>query len=158
MTLPSVTRRFFLAAGCSILGVQPASASARLGMRHDVAGWDHLVSVIAGPVEIAPALRVALLRDFTANFGNSATLELLWHFRKAGLASALDPQPGEIEDRLRWMALYLYTGSGDPSDHSAELVNYPFALGWKALSFAKPPGMCLGPAFGHWMSPPGGAQ
>ena len=148
-----VSRRAFLAGSCSTLGFAGTGQAASLAKLYDDTIWDALVSAIAGPVELSPPLRAALTRDFEAKYGLAALNTLVEHFGHNGIYTALDPQPSPIEDQVQWIALYLFTGSADPSDDTARMVNYPYALGWKSLRFAKAPGLCSGPEFGYWLKP-----
>ncbi|MCY0096863.1 hypothetical protein [Hoeflea ulvae] len=136
-----------------MLALAPAANAARLGTAHDDAVLDGLVSAIAGPVPVSPVLRAALRRDFAQEYGAPALWRLVEHFGHNGIASVLEPQPDEIEGQVRWIALYLFTGSANPSVATAPMVNYPHALGWKSLRFAKAPGLCAGPEFGYWLKP-----
>lgn len=135
----------------------PVAHAARLGQVFEQSIWDGLVSAIGGPVEIPPALRKSVGTAFTDKFGAAALRELIGHFSRDGIATVLDPQPDRIEAKVRWIALYLFTGSADPSDENAPIDNYVHALGWKSLRFAKAPGLCAGPDFGYWEKPWGTA-
>ncbi|SMR70757.1 hypothetical protein SAMN04488030_0369 [Aliiroseovarius halocynthiae] len=115
--------------------------------------WDALVHAIAGPVELSPPLLTALTRDFEAKFGLSALSDLVSRFGRNGVISVLDPQPDPFESQVQWIASYLFTGSADPSEGNARMINYPYALAWKSLRFAKAPGLCAGPEFGYWLHP-----
>ena len=148
------SRRRFLFGTSSALALLPAQLSASsLRSSFDTSIWDVLVSTIAGPVELSPVLRAALTRDFEAKFGARAIADMAQYFTKNGIARVLDPQPEPYENQIQWIALYLYTGSADPSDDQARLINYPYSLGWKSLPFAKAPGLCSGPEFGYWLQP-----
>jgi len=148
-----LSRRAFLAGSCSAVALAPVAQAARLGSAYDDTVWDGLVSAIAGPVKSPQILRDALKRDFTKTFGVPALQDLVAHFGRAGIATVLDVQDGEREEQVRWIAAYLFTGSADPADKNAPMINYPYALGWKSLSFAKAPGLCSGPEFGYWLNP-----
>lgn len=115
--------------------------------------WDALVRAIAGPVDLSPPLSDALTRDFEGKFGRLALGDLIDRFGRNGVVTVLDPQPEPFEDQVKWIASYLFTGSADPSDDDARMINYPYALGWKSLRFAKAPGLCAGPEFGYWLQP-----
>lgn len=148
-----LSRRAFLAGTCSVLALTSGAAAARLGTVHELAVLDGVIDAIAGPLAVPALMRTALQSDFAQHFGKPALWALADHFRRIGLASVVDPQPQMIEEQLRWIALYLFTGSADPSKPSAPLTNYPYALSWTSLSFAKAPGLCSGPQFGYWEKP-----
>ncbi|MGB0661434.1 MAG: hypothetical protein ACPGNV_14820 [Mangrovicoccus sp.] len=154
---PRLSRRAFLGSTASfaILGqsVGQGAQAASLSQAYDTAIWQALVSTIAGPVELEPALRTALTTGFTAKFGLPALSDLVARFGHNGVYTALDPQPAPYEDQIQWIAGYLFTGSADPSDSTAQIENYPHALAWKSLRFAKAPGFCDGPEFGYWLKP-----
>jgi hypothetical protein len=129
----------------------PMAKAAGLAGRYDNTIWDALVRAISGPVEVSPPLFDALTRDFTAKFGAPALHGLVDRFSHNGVVTVLDPQPDPIENHVQWIASYLFTGSADPSNDEASMINYPYALGWKSLRFAKAPGLCSGPEFGYWL-------
>jgi hypothetical protein len=60
-------------------------------------------------------------------------------------ASGLEPLANELV--AAWYSGIVKTPQGD------KLVAYTSAMMWKAMSFAKPMGVCGG-AFGHWAEPP----
>jgi hypothetical protein len=60
-------------------------------------------------------------------------------------ASGLEPLANELV--AAWYSGIVKTSQGD------KLVAYTSAMMWKAMSFAKPMGVCGG-AFGHWAEPP----
>jgi hypothetical protein len=128
----------------------PLAQAAGLAGRYEATVWDALVRAIAGPVEVSPPLFNALTRDFTAKFGASARHGLRDRFGHNGVVTVLEPQPDPFETQVQWIASYLFTGSADPSNDEARMINYPYALGWKSLHFAKAPGLCSGPEFGYW--------
>lgn len=153
MTSTKLSRRAILSLTCSVL-VAASTANARgLVKFYDETIWDGLIRTIAGPVEIPPSLSAALRRDFDGKFGYSALRDLVDHFGHNGIGSVLDPQREPFERQVQWIAGYLFTGSADPSDDAARMINYPYALGWKSLRFAKAPGLCSGPQFGYWLQP-----
>lgn len=157
MTTARLSRRVFLSGTCSAFVLAPMAHSAGLAVVYDDTIWEALVSAIAGPVELSPPLRAALTRDFAAKFGMPTLRDLVDRFGHNGVYTVLDPQPDLIESQVQWIASYLFTGSADPSDEKARMINYPYALGWKSLRFAKAPGLCSGPEFGYWLQPWGAA-
>lgn len=153
MTTARLTRRALLGGTCSALILAPMAHSAGLAAFYDEAIWDDLVRAIAGPVELSPPLSSALTRHFEAKFGLPALRNLVARFGRNGVVTVLDQQPYPFENQVQWIASYLYTGSADPTDDDARMINYPYALGWKSLRFAKAPGLCSGPEFGYWLQP-----
>jgi hypothetical protein len=153
MTAVRLSRRALLSGTCSALLLAPMAQSAGLAALYDDTIWDALVRAIAGPVELSPPLSVALTRDFGAKFGLPSQRDMVNHFGRNGIVTVLDTQADPIESQVQWIASYLFTGSADPSDDDALMMNYPYALGWKSLRFAKAPGLCSGPEFGYWLQP-----
>jgi hypothetical protein len=148
-----LSRRAFLAGTCSALGYATVASGESLSKPYDGTIWDSLVNAIAGPVELSPPLRISVTRDFEAKYGLPAMQSLVAHFGHNGIFSVLNPQSEPIETQVQWITSYLFTGSADPSDGKARMINYPYALGWKSLRFAKAPGLCSGPDFGYWLRP-----
>lgn len=157
MSNTHLSRRALLSGTCSALVLVPTAHSGGLGGVYDDTILDALVRTIAGPVELSPPLSVALKRDFEAKFGLPALQALVDRVGHIGVVTMLDPQPEPYENQVQWIASYLFTGSADPSDDNARMINYPYALGWKSLRFAKAPGLCAGPEFGYWLQPWGAA-
>ena len=153
MTTQRLSRRAILSGTCCALVLAPTAHAGGLAALYDDTIWDALMRAIAGPVELSPPLSAALTRDFDAKFGMPALRNLVDRFGRNGVATVLDPQPDPFENQVQWIAEYLFTGSADPSDDDARIINYPYALGWKSLRFAKTPGLCLGPEFGYWLQP-----
>ena len=153
MTTTRLSRRALLSGTCCALALSGMARAGGLARLHDDAIWDALVRSIAGPVEVSPALLTALTRDFATKFGLPAFGDLVDRFGRNGVVTVLDPQPDPVEIQVQWIASYLFTGSADPSDDNARMINYPYALGWKSLRFAKAPGLCAGPEFGYWLQP-----
>lgn len=148
---PKTTRRSLLGGAAAAAMLPVAAAAAPLSATRDRAVFTALLYTLAGPVEVAPALLDSVAALFTAKYGQGAIDTLVAYFGSRGLAAALEPQPVPmIEAQIRWLTCALFTGSEDPHDSAARMVNYPLALGWKSLAFAKAPGLCAGPEFGYW--------
>ena len=145
-----MTRRVLL--GSTIAAaVVPSTLVASLNATRDKANFVSLLYTLAGPVEVAPALLESVEALFVEKYGQAALKALLAHLYDNGGASALDPQDdADIEAQIQWLTAALFTGSADPSDPKSKMINYPYALCWKGLAFAKAPGLCAGPEFGYW--------
>lgn len=161
MSLAAPTRRALLSGGASVaaLAVLPGAAVARsLNDVRDRALFQSVLYALAGPVEMAPQLLSSVTGGFVAKFGSAALEDLVAHVAEAGVSDVLSPQADETrEGHLQWLTGALFTGSADPSDKTAQMVNYPVALCWKSLSFAKAPALCAGPEFGYWFDEWGAA-
>jgi hypothetical protein len=100
-----------------------------------------------------PELTSRMFAAFDAPARQSALARLsrlLAELPEAGIdaairASGLEPLADELV--AAWYSGIVKTPRGD------ELVAYTGAMMWKAMSFAKPMGVCGG-AFGHWADPP----
>lgn len=154
-TAQGTSRRALLAGTASLMALAAApgglASAASLGAISRRTMLRTVIGAIAGPVELPESFAAAAIRDFAKAFGREAADAFATHFLTHGPRSVLDRQPSEeLEDQVRWLALYLYTGTSDPKDADARLTNYPFALSWKSLEFAKAPGLCSGPEFGYW--------
>ncbi|MBY6163868.1 hypothetical protein KUV73_23500 [Mameliella alba] len=151
MTGVGLTRRALMGSAAALAVMPVAGLAQSLNRARDTALFTSLLYALAGPVEVAPALLTSVEQLFVTKFGAGAVDSLTAYVARNGLASALDPQDDPtIEAQLQWLTAALFTGSADPSDSDARVVNYPLSLGWKSLSFAKAPGLCAGPEFGYW--------
>ncbi|SDE71881.1 Membrane bound FAD containing D-sorbitol dehydrogenase [Paracoccus isoporae] len=153
------TRRALLRGGASAAALavmpgmlMPGAAVARsLNDVRDRALFHSVLYALAGPVEMAPQLLGSVSDGFVAKFGAAALDDLVAHVARAGVADVLTAQSDPTrEAHLQWLTAALFTGSADPDDKTAQMVNYPVALCWKSLSFAKAPALCAGPEFGYW--------
>ncbi|MCA0939856.1 hypothetical protein CLG85_006770 [Yangia mangrovi] len=154
MTPAPQTRRAVLCGGASLLALAslPGGAlAASLNGARDRTMFRSILYALAGPVEVAPQLLESVTALFEAKFGSSAADVLSAHAAQAGVAPLLEPQEDSVrEAQLQWLTEALFTGTADPEDEGARMINYPHALGWKSLSFGKAPGLCAGPEFGYW--------
>jgi hypothetical protein len=130
----------FAAAAASEGGIQPADFAA-------------LSSVLTGypPEDAAVASRIFAAFDTPEKKIALAQLSrLLAETPKTGIDAAirergLEPLANELV--AAWYSGVVKNAQGE------QLVIYTEALMWKAMSFAKPMGVCGG-AFGHWADPP----
>ncbi|MBE9637272.1 hypothetical protein [Salipiger mangrovisoli] len=154
MTPAPKTRRAVLGGGASLLAMAalPGGAlAASLNAARDRGMFRSILYALAGPVEVAPQLLESVTALFEAKFGPAAVDVLSAHAAQAGVAPLLEPQENAArEAQLQWLTEALFTGTADPEDDNARMINYPLALGWKSLSFGKAPGLCAGPEFGYW--------
>ncbi|SDF89069.1 sugar dehydrogenase complex small subunit [Alloyangia pacifica] len=148
------SRRAVLGGGVSLVAMAalPGGAlAASLNTARDRTMFRSILYALAGPVEVAPQLLESVTALFEAKFGASAVDVLAAHAAQAGVAPLLEPQEdASREAQLQWLTEALFTGTADPEDDDARMINYPHALGWKSLSFGKAPGLCAGPGFGYW--------
>ncbi|MCA0997969.1 sugar dehydrogenase complex small subunit [Alloyangia pacifica] len=148
------TRRAVLSGGVSLaaMAALPGGAlAASLNSGRDRAVFRSILYALAGPVSVAPQLLDSVTALFEAKFGAAAVDVLSAHAAQAGIAPLLEPQEdANREAQLQWLTEALFTGTADPEDDGARMINYPYALGWKSLSFGKAPGLCAGPDFGYW--------
>ncbi len=148
-----LTRRSLMGSAAAAALVPGALTAASLNATRDRTTFTALLYTLAGPVTAAPALLDSVTALFSETFGAGAIDALVAHVDKTGLASVLEPaKDAETETWLQWLTEALFTGSANPADSTARMVNYPYALGWKSLAFAKAPGLCDGPGFGYWSS------
>ncbi|MEQ9259806.1 MAG: hypothetical protein RIG84_11975 [Roseovarius sp.] len=154
MTRARPTRRAMLTGSASLaaMAALPGGALAgSLNAARDRVVFRSILYALAGPVEVAPKLLESVTSLFEAKFGASAVDALSAHAAQAGVAALMEAQQDEArETQLQWLTEALFTGSADPDDDAARMINYPLALGWKSLSFGKAPGLCDGPDFGYW--------
>lgn len=148
------SRRAVLSGAASLVAMaaMPGGAlAASLNGTRDQSVFRAVLYALAGPVNVAPQLLDSVTALFEAKFGPTAIDAMSSYASQAGVASLLDPQSdADREAQLQWLTTALFTGTQDPDDDTAKMINYPYALGWKSLSFAKAPGLCDGPEFGYW--------
>lgn len=144
----NVTRRSLLAA----LALLPASSAlaAPLGSGRETAALAEIIRAVGGVSGIPELLVEACAKDFRDRFGDQAVATLL-----RSLSGQTVDAPGDaaLEDQLRWIAAYLYTGEVEGSDGERKAAFYPWALAWSVLGYANAPGLC-GLPFGEWQQKP----
>jgi hypothetical protein len=129
-----------LASAASDTGLQPADfaalSSALTGYPVDDADLAlHMAAAFDSPGQQAGLARLSRLLTETPGTNFDAALR----------ASGLEPLANELV--AAWNSGIVKTAQGE------KVVAYTGALMWKAMSFAKPMGVCGG-AFGHWADPP----
>lgn len=145
----TLTRRALLS-GASAL---PIASHAGL-LFHDGADpvFEDVVRQVAGVAGIAPLLIRSTRDAFVAKFGQPALLVFAQAMR-GRLVEDVAAGEGAIADQVRFIAVVLFTGEIEANGRSRALL-YPWSLAWATLGFTKAPGLCGGPAFGHWEHAP----
>lgn len=146
----TLSRRALLSGAAS---VPVASAAALLRQDSSDAVFEDAVRQIAGVPGIASAM-VRIVRDaFVAKFGGPALLSFCDAVRGRPIDDAAASGNSVLAEQVRFIALILFTGEIDTGGRKLVPL-YPWSLAWATLGFAKAPGLCGGPAFGHWEKAP----
>jgi len=101
-------------------------------------------------------LIAAAQHEFETVYGARAANALVRTLGQAPLETGLAQADDDTRAQVRFLARLLYTGEVT-RDGQTRALYYPWCLAWRAVSFATAPGLCEGPAFGHWASAPAGA-
>ena len=92
-------------------------------------------------------------REDQRSGGKGHSLGALDHQPGGALQDRVAKAPVDVKAQVAFVAKLLYTG--EVTRHGKQVaVYYPWCLAWRSLAFAKAPGLCGGPAFGHWEKPP----
>lgn len=146
----TLTRRALLSAAAA---VPVASGAALLRQDGTDAMFEDAVRQIAGVPGIAQVM-VRTVRDaFVAQFGQPALIAFCDAVRGHPVGDTASGPDTPIAAQVRFVALILFTGEIDSGGRRLAPL-YPWSLAWATLGFAKAPGLCGGPAFGHWEHAP----
>lgn len=154
----NVTRRSLLAA----LAALPASRALAgpLGSGREDAALAEVIRAVGGLSAIPDILVEGCAAAFRKHYGDEAVPALLQAVAGQPLDDLGPPSAAQnglsdqdLEDQLRWIAAFLYTGEITRDDGSTSVAWYPWALAWSGLGFATAPGLC-GMPFGHWQDAP----
>lgn len=146
----TLTRRAVLSAAAAV----PAASGAAL-LRQDSADmvFEDAVRQIAGVPGVAQTVVRAVREAFIAQFGQPALLAFCNAVRGHPVADAASGPDQAVAAQVRFIALILFTGEITSGGRN-HVPLYPWSLAWMTLGFAKAPGLCGGPAFGHWEQAP----
>jgi hypothetical protein len=143
-----LSRRAFLAT----LPGAPSAAQA-FGLSSKDAAFDNVVRQIGGIGDISPYLLDGVSAEFLHVYGAEARGTFTRALASGSLQERISKAPDDIKAQVAFVAKLLYTGEVT-RDGRQVAVYYPWCLAWRSLAFAKAPGLCGGPAFGHWENPP----
>lgn len=123
------------------------------GLADPGAGFTSLLQQIGGLPGIPPQLMAAAESEFALIYGTRAAPALVRDLGQGPLSDALARASETQRAQVRFLARLLYTGEVT-RDGQTQALYYPWCLAWRSLSFATAPGLCAGPAFGHWAEAP----
>lgn len=144
----TLSRRAFFVA---LPGV-PSVAHA-FGLSSKDAAFQNVVRQIGGIDDISPYLLDGLTAEFLQIYGAEARGAFTRSLSSGALSERVAKAPADIRVQVAFVAKLLYTGEVIRKGKQVA-VYYPWCLAWRSLAFAKAPGLCGGPAFGHWENPP----
>jgi hypothetical protein len=143
-----LSRRAFLAA----LPAAPTAAHG-FGLSSKDAAFDNVVRQIGGIGDISPYLLQGVSTEFLQVYGADARGAFTRTLSSGSLQERVAQAPSDIKAQVAFVAKLLYTGEVTREGKQVALY-YPWCLAWRSLAFATAPGLCGGPAFGHWANPP----
>ena len=143
-----LSRRAFLVA---LPGVPSAAHAFGLGSKD--AAFENVVRQIGGIGDISPYLLDGVSAEFLQVYGAEARSAFTRTLSSGALQERVSKAPSDIKAQVAFVAKLLYTGEVTRKGRQVA-VYYPWCLAWRSLAFAKAPGLCGGPAFGHWENPP----
>lgn len=143
-----LSRRAFLVA---LPGVPSAAHAFGLGSKD--AAFENVVRQIGGIGDISPYLLDGVSAEFLQVYGAEARGAFARTLANGSLQERVSTASPDIKAQVAFVAKLLYTGEVTRRGKQIA-VYYPWCLAWRSLAFAKAPGLCGGPAFGHWENPP----
>lgn len=143
-----LSRRAFL----GTLPVMPSAARA-FGLAEGDAAFENVVRQIGGVGDISPYLLGGVDSEFQLVYGTEAKAEFVRVLSSGSLDARIAAAPADTKAQVAFVARLLYTGEVTRDGRQVALY-YPWCLAWKSLTFATAPGLCGGPAFGHWQNMP----
>lgn len=143
-----LSRRAFLAT----LPGAPSAAHA-FGLSSKDAAFENVVRQIGGIGDISPYLLAGVAAEFLQVYGAEARGAFTRELSSGSLEDRIAVAPADIKAQVAFVAKLLYTGEVTREGKQVALY-YPWCLAWRSLTFATAPGLCGGPAFGHWENPP----
>lgn len=145
-----LTRRSLLA-GVALWPV--AGYAAPLGPAAGNRSFEDAARQIAGVSTVPQILLDAAESGFVDKYGRAARNAFANAIADAPLERALAGDD-VLQEQAAFVANLLYIG--EVTRNGATSVDYyPWSLAWSSLAFTKAPGICGGPAFGHWAHAPG---
>ncbi|MDB5884645.1 MAG: hypothetical protein JWR74_816 [Polaromonas sp.] len=107
------------------------------------------VGQVAGVSGLAPVVLSTVREAFVSAFGGAALTALAHAVQGRSVEDLLSGSNAALGEQIRFIALMLFTGEVQ-SGGQTKVTLYPWSLAWATLGFSKAPGLCGGPAFGHW--------
>lgn len=147
----TISRRSFLAALPPLAFSISPSLAASLGAGS--ASFAAIARQLGGVASVSPYLLDAAEIEFAQAFGLQARSLFVTTLANGPLDVRIAEAGGDIRAQVRFVTQFLYTGEVT-RDGQTKALYYPWCLAWEALTFASAPGLCGGPAFGHWHNAP----
>ncbi len=142
----TLTRRTILSGAALV----PLVAQAGLmDVGHNEAVFADAVRQVAGISGLAPVVLTTVREAFVATFGGAALTAFAHAVQGRSVEDLLSGGNASMGEQIRFIALMLFTGEVQ-SGGQTKVTLYPWSLAWATLGFSKAPGLCGGPAFGHW--------
>ena len=143
-----ISRRAFLGS----LPLAPSAAMA-FGLAQGDEAFENVVRQIGGIADISPYLLGAVHAEFRTAHGPEAQAAFARALSSGPIETRIASSSDEIKAQAAFVARLLYTGEVERNGKPVALY-YPWCLAWRSLTFAKAPGLCGGPVFGHWQNAP----
>lgn len=147
----TISRRSFLAALPPLaISLSPAFA-APLGSAS--ASFWAVARQLGGIASVSPYILEAAEIEFAQAFGVAARGVFVETLTSGPLDIRLAEASDDVRAQAQFVTRLLYTGEVT-REGEVKAVYYPWCLAWASLTFASTPGLCGGPAFGHWQHAP----
>ena len=151
----NLSRRTLLASAALIpLASQAQALSLGSGFRV----FSEAVRQIGGVVDIADHMVRAVETEFLFQYGQDGMNAFIAAMDGRSITETLAHGSDELKAQAKLIARVLYTGEitrkDDKGNSTTTVPYYPWSVAWSSLAFAKAPGICGGPAFGHWAHGP----
>ncbi len=151
----NLSRRSLLASAALIPFAGQAQA---LSLGSGFRVFSEAVRQIGGVVDIPDHLIRAVEKEFLFQYGQDAMNTFISVVDGRSITETLENGSDELKEQAKLIARVLYTGeitrTDDKGNSTTTVPYYPWSVAWSSLAFAKAPGICGGPAFGHWTHAP----
>ncbi|MEH6631114.1 MAG: hypothetical protein V7776_09815 [Halopseudomonas aestusnigri] len=151
----NLSRRSLLASAALIPLVSQAHA---LSLGSGFRVFSEAVRQIGGVVDIADHMVRAVEKEFLFQYGQGGMNSFIAAMDGRSITETLANGSDELKEQAKLVARVLYTGEITRQDDKGNSITtvpyYPWSVAWSSLAFAKAPGICGGPKFGHWAHGP----
>lgn len=126
-----------------------AAQAGLLDANNNEANFADAVRQIAGVTGLTAIVLNTVRAAFVDKFCAAGLTAFAASVQERSIEDVLSGGNAILGDQIRFIALILFTGEVETGGRT-KVPLYPWSLAWATLGFSKAPGLCGGPAFGHW--------
>lgn len=126
-----------------------AAQAGLLDANNNEANFADAVRQIAGVTGLTAIVLNTVRAAFVDKFFAAGLTAFASSVQERSIEDVLSSGNAILGDQIRFIALILFTGEVETGGRT-KVPLYPWSLAWATLGFSKAPGLCGGPAFGHW--------